>query len=77
MRAVLADNLGISPGNDYGLLERVGGDVAGAITLLSNAAELATDPTSVALSASDLDRLLRESDRGSRSPATSACGRRS
>jgi len=27
------DNLGISEGNDYGLLEEVGGDVAGAINL--------------------------------------------
>ena len=45
VRDVLASNLGISAGNDYGLLEQVGGDVAGAITLLPEGVELPTDPT--------------------------------
>ena len=33
IRAVIARNLGISPNNDYGLLERIGGDCAGAVSL--------------------------------------------
>ena len=33
-REALARALGLSPGNDYGLLAEVGGDCAGAITLL-------------------------------------------
>ena len=32
MRAVIARNLGVSLNYDYGLLERLGGDCAGAIT---------------------------------------------
>ena len=34
-RGVLARNLGVSVGNDFGLLEALGGDTAGAISLLS------------------------------------------
>lgn len=33
MRAVIARNLGISLNNDYGLLKRIGGDCAGAVSL--------------------------------------------
>lgn len=33
IRAAIARNLGISPNNDYGLLERLGGDCAGAVSL--------------------------------------------
>jgi len=33
IRAVIARNLGISLNNDYGLLERIGGDCAGAVSL--------------------------------------------
>lgn len=36
-RGVLARNLGVSAGNDFGLLEALGGDTAGAISLLSPA----------------------------------------
>jgi HipA-like protein len=34
-RGVLARNLGVSVGNDFGLLEALGGDTAGAMSLLS------------------------------------------
>jgi serine/threonine-protein kinase HipA len=34
-RELLARRLGVSPGNDFALLERIGGDCAGAITLLA------------------------------------------
>lgn len=33
MRAIIARNLGVSLNNDYGLLERIGGDCAGAVSL--------------------------------------------
>ncbi|MCE1227090.1 MAG: type II toxin-antitoxin system HipA family toxin [Geobacteraceae bacterium] len=33
IRVAIARNLGISPNNDYGLLERLGGDCAGAVSL--------------------------------------------
>lgn len=35
VRAVVARNLGISANNDFGILERIGGDCAGAITLVA------------------------------------------
>ncbi len=60
VREVLARNLGISEANDYGLLEEVGGDVAGAITLLPDGIEPPTEPTSDALDDEQLARLLSE-----------------
>ena len=33
MRAIIARNLGVSLNNDYGLLEKIGGDCAGAVSL--------------------------------------------
>lgn len=60
VREVLARNLGISERNDYGLLEAVGGDVAGAITLLPDSVEPPREPTSDPLDDNSLARLLRE-----------------
>jgi serine/threonine-protein kinase HipA len=60
VREVLARNLGISERNDYGLLEEVGGDVAGAITLLPDGVEPPAEPTSDPLDDEQLDRLLGE-----------------
>jgi serine/threonine-protein kinase HipA len=60
VREVLARNLGISERNDYGLLEEVGGDVAGAITLLPEGVEPATEPTSEPLDDAALARLLAD-----------------
>lgn len=34
IREIVARNLGISPGNDYALLEKIGGDCAGAVSVL-------------------------------------------
>lgn len=34
IREVIARNLGISPGNDFALLEKIGGDCAGAVSVL-------------------------------------------
>jgi serine/threonine-protein kinase HipA len=59
-REALARNLGVSPGNDYALLEEVGGDCAGAIVLLEPGGATPTDPTVRWLSSTDLDGILRE-----------------
>ncbi|CAN5141234.1 type II toxin-antitoxin system HipA family toxin [soil metagenome] len=60
VRDVLARNLGISEGNDHGLLEQVGGDVAGAITLLADGVEPPAEPTSEPLDDERLARMLSE-----------------
>lgn len=60
VRQVLARNLGVSEGNDYGLLEAVGGDVAGAITLLPPDVQPPSTPTSIAVDEQQLARLLED-----------------
>jgi len=59
-REALARNLGVSIGNDYALLEAVGGDCAGAIVLLEPGVELPNEPRSRSLSDRQLDAQLRE-----------------
>jgi serine/threonine-protein kinase HipA len=59
-REVLARNLGVSAGNDYALLQELGGDCAGAITLIEAGVELSDEPRLRALSEAGLDLLLRE-----------------
>ncbi|MBS1869583.1 MAG: type II toxin-antitoxin system HipA family toxin [Actinobacteria bacterium] len=58
-REALARTLGVSPGNDYGLLAEVGGDCAGAITLLAPDATLDAQPRTRTLDDEQLDTLLR------------------
>ncbi|HZV72471.1 MAG TPA: type II toxin-antitoxin system HipA family toxin [Conexibacter sp.] len=58
-REALARALGVSPGNDYGLLAEVGGDCAGAITLRRSGAARVEQPRLRALGADDVDALLR------------------
>jgi serine/threonine-protein kinase HipA len=58
-REVLARNLGVSAGNDFALLEDVGGDCAGAITLLQPDMELPSKPQVKPIDPEELDRLLR------------------
>jgi len=58
-RAALARTLGVSPGNDYGLLAEVGGDCAGAITLLEPNARMDAAPQLRTLDAQQLDAALR------------------
>jgi serine/threonine-protein kinase HipA len=58
-REALARTLGVSPGNDYGLLAEVGGDCAGAITLLPTGAAIETTPRMRTLDDEQLDALLR------------------
>jgi serine/threonine-protein kinase HipA len=58
-RETLARVLGVSPGNDYGLLAEVGGDCAGAITLLAPEATPDATPSLRALDDEQLDTILR------------------
>jgi serine/threonine-protein kinase HipA len=59
-REVLARNLGVSASNDYALLQELGGDCAGAITLIEAGVELPAEPRLRALSEEGLDLLLHE-----------------
>lgn len=59
-REALARNLGVSAGNDYALLEEVGGDCAGAIILVEPGSDLPTTAEVRWLDSDDLDRILHE-----------------
>jgi len=61
IRALIARNLGISLNNDYGLLERIGGDCAGAVSLYPETGEQKRDPGSYRqLSLDELDTIISE-----------------
>jgi serine/threonine-protein kinase HipA len=59
-REALARNLRVSIANDYALLQELGGDCAGAITLLEPDQQLPSEPRVKPLDEEQLDRLLRE-----------------
>jgi serine/threonine-protein kinase HipA len=59
-RKALARNLGVSVGNDYELLQELGGDCAGAITLLDPDVALPSEPQLKPLNDKQLDALLRD-----------------
>jgi serine/threonine-protein kinase HipA len=59
-RDALARNLGISVDNDYALLQELGGDCAGAITLLDPELQLPGEPRLKPVDDEQLDVLLRE-----------------
>jgi len=60
-RAIIARNLGISERNDYSMLERIGGECAGAVTFLPAGDPLpARDDHYRALSSPELAGILRE-----------------
>jgi serine/threonine-protein kinase HipA len=59
-REALARNLGVSVGNDYALLGELGGDCAGAITLLEPDVPLPNEVQLKPLDDGQLDVLLRE-----------------
>ena len=59
-RVALAHNLRVSVGNDYALLEELGGDCAGAVTLLPPESELPGVPQRRQIDAQQLDTLLHE-----------------
>lgn len=60
VRETVARNLGVSASNDYALLAALGGDVAGALTLLEEGQQPSMEPTSLALGADDVERLLMD-----------------
>ncbi len=61
MRTLIARNLGVSFNNDYGLLERIGGDCAGAVSLYPETGELPQQPASYReLSREELNVIIRE-----------------
>jgi serine/threonine-protein kinase HipA len=60
-RAIIARNLGISERNDYAMLERIGGECAGAVTFVpAGEAMPARDDHYRALSSTELAGILRE-----------------
>jgi serine/threonine-protein kinase HipA len=59
-RDAAARNLGISAGNDYGLLAELGGDCAGAITLIPPGADIPTEPRLQALSVEELEQTIHD-----------------
>jgi len=61
IRAVIARNLGVSLNNDYGLLERIGGDCAGAVSLHPGSADVQVEPgTYRQLSPDELNSIISE-----------------
>lgn len=60
VRTALAETLGVTRTNDFHLLEEVGGDVAGALTLLPEGTEPPDAPASQPLDEAALDRILRD-----------------
>ena len=61
MRSLIARNLGVSFNNDYGLLERIGGDCAGAVSLYPESGELPEQSASYReLSIEELNAIIRE-----------------
>src|SRR5580704_855272 len=60
-REIIARNLGISPRNDYAMLEQIGGECAGAVTFIPAGQELPKrDYHYRKLDAKELARILRE-----------------
>jgi serine/threonine-protein kinase HipA len=59
-REAVARNLGISAGNDYGLLAELGGDCAGAITLIPPGIDLPSEPRLRRLSKDELEQTIRD-----------------
>ncbi len=59
-REAMARNLGISTGNDFALLEALGGDCAGALTVLEPGERLPDQPAARELDDDQLDAVLRD-----------------
>lgn len=61
MRTLIARNLGVSFNNDYGLLERIGGDCAGAVSLHPGTKETTIQSSSYrALTLDELNTIIKE-----------------
>jgi serine/threonine-protein kinase HipA len=63
LRRVIARRLGLSDGNDYALLEAIGGECAGAVSLLPEGVERSEGGEYRPLSDEELDALIRELSR--------------
>src|SRR5208283_5402514 len=60
-RTAVAKNLGVSERNDFALLERIGGECAGAVTFIPNGGSLPEQVKGYrTLSADELEKILKE-----------------
>lgn len=60
IREVVARNLGISLQNDFGLLEKIGGDCAGAVSLYPEGVRLPEEKAYTSLSTTELSKIIKE-----------------
>jgi serine/threonine-protein kinase HipA len=60
IREVVARNLGVSLQNDFGLLEKIGGDCAGAVSLYPEGARLSEEKAYSPLSTTELSKIIKE-----------------
>lgn len=61
LRATIARNLGVSPNNDFGILEKIGGDCAGAVSVLPETSKGKKEPSRYReLSRDELFAVIRE-----------------
>ncbi len=60
LRELIARNLGISVGNDFGLLERIGGECAGAVTITASTNLQQQEGSYQPLSSDDLNRVIAQ-----------------
>jgi serine/threonine-protein kinase HipA len=60
IRRLIARRFGISEANDYGLLERIGGECAGAVSLVPSGEKPPDDPGYEVLDAEALHRIIEE-----------------
>lgn len=60
IREVVARNLGVSPQNDFGLLEKIGGDCAGAVSLYPEGARSPEEKKYSRLTTLELAKIIKE-----------------
>jgi len=60
IREIVARNLGVSPQNDFGLLEKIGGDCAGAVSLYPEGASSAEEKSYLSLTDLELAKIIKE-----------------
>ncbi|MEA3363873.1 MAG: type II toxin-antitoxin system HipA family toxin [Thermodesulfobacteriota bacterium] len=60
IRKVVARNLGVSFQNDFGLLEKIGGDCAGAVSLYPDGVHSSAEKTYISVSTQELAQIIKE-----------------
>lgn len=60
VRHIVARNLGVSPQNDFGLLEKIGGDCAGAVSLYPEEVRSTSEKTYTSVSNQELTQIIKE-----------------